>query len=507
MGSACDLRLAALALLAAASASAAEIRFDGAYDLRYNVNSNYLLDADNRLGQTGWAEHRLRLSPKIIEPGVIEIQTQFDIVSGLIAGQTAPSFGELGWSERSEKNGFKTRGFDFRYLFATLALPVGLVQVGQFPNHWGMGLVANSGECTDCVDFGELRFGDLVDGFLFATRPLTFLGPRSDLAKDVTMALSGQIIYRDRYASLVTRAGGGLAFNDVALQAVGALRWDVSELTRLGVYVARRSQSYAVDQGNLHAWVFDGYLRTEIPLPRWQSSVRLEAEGAEIYGGTTHAANLNSGSVRIAQQGLAARGTFVQSGLEAELELGYMSGDQNPFDASGTGFSANRDFKVGMVLWDEVMLFQTQNGARRLGDPALTGRPPPGLDLLPTQGAVTNAAYLNPKVRFTAPVPGGSLRAVLGVLFTRAPEPVADPYQSFLASAPRNAFGVAAGQSYGTEFDAGVTFRAPFGQTRKLGLELGAQYGVLLPGDVFQRSDGRAMGPVHALRFHSNFYF
>src|SRR5205085_2852821 len=142
-----------------------------AYQLGFHLNSNYQLDPDQRLGQTAWGEHRLRLTPKIVQPEVIEIQAQFDVVSGLFAGDRTPAFGELGWTERSERNGVRARGFDFRYLFAALRLPVGVLQLGQMPNQWGMGLIANSGEFMDGVDFGEMRFGDIVDGFLFGTRP------------------------------------------------------------------------------------------------------------------------------------------------------------------------------------------------------------------------------------------------------------------------------------------------------------------------------------------------
>ena len=494
-------------LLVSTAAPAAEVRFDGAYQLRLNFNSNYLLDPDQRLGQTGYAEHRLRLTPKIVEQERIELQAQFDVVSGLFAGDLAPSFGELGWTERSQQNGVKARGFDFRYLFATIRLPVGLLQFGQMPNHWGMGLVANSGEGMDATDFGDLRFGDIVDGFLFGTRPLTFLGPRSVLATQVVAGIAGHVIYRDRYASLVTRSGSGLAFADVALQGVFFTRWEPSELTRVGFYAARRSQSYANDAGNLHVWVFDVHARTEIVLPSIASSLRLEAEGAEIYGGTSHLANLNSESARVAQQGLVVRATVTRNEFEVELEGGYASGDSNPFDDAATGFQANRDYKVGLVLWDEVMLFQTQNGARRLGDPNLSGRPGGAVDLIPTEGAVTNALYLNPRVRFKPGLFDGRLRAVAGVLFTRAPQPVADAYQSYLASTPRNVFGAAAGKSYGTEVDLGLTWRMSFTQDRQVGLEVGGQYGVLFPGDVFTRADGSALGPIHAFKFRSTLFF
>jgi len=506
---ACGVRLAVVAMAMGGGARAAEVRFDGAYQLRLAFNSNLTLDdAATRLGQTGWAEHRLRLTPKIVEAEKIEIQAQFDVVSGLIAGDLAPGFGQFGWTERAERNGVRARGFDFRYAFAALRLPVGILQIGQMPNHWGMGLVSNNGEFMDSLDFGDLRFGDIVDGFLFGTKPFAFLGPRSELGNQIVMAVAGQIVYRDRFASLVVRDGGGLAWGDLALQAVGVLRWEPSESTRVGFYAARRVQSYAADAGNLHVWVFDAHARTEIQLPSIASSIRLEIEGAEVYGGTSHAANLNSlGEVRVAQQGLAARATFNRGSFEGELEVGYASGDENPFDGAATGFISSRDYKVGLVLWDEVMLFQTQNGARRLGDPNLVGRPPPGVDLFPTQGSITNALYLNPRLRWRQPLGSGSLRAVAGLLWTRAPKPVVDPYQSFLASAPRNAFGMPGGQSYGTELDLALSWRVPLSESRKVGLDLGAQWGVLLPGDVFTRADGSIMPAAHAFKLRTTLFF
>src|SRR5438067_4222921 len=53
--------LAAAAAIAAPPALAADVRVDGSYRLRLNLNSNYLLDPSTTLGQTAWAEHRLRL--------------------------------------------------------------------------------------------------------------------------------------------------------------------------------------------------------------------------------------------------------------------------------------------------------------------------------------------------------------------------------------------------------------------------------------------------------------
>ena len=369
-----------------------------------------------------------------------------------------------------------------------------------------MGLVANSGNEEDAPDFGDVRFGDISERVLFATRPLIPLfGPRG-FASEIVVAAGLDLVYRDRYASLIQRNGGGLELGDTAWQGIASAVWAPEEASRVGFYVVRRVQQFAKDAGNLHLWIFDGTARTTQIFPGQDLQVMLEGELAAITGGTSHATNLNApSSVRLAQQGFAARVRFSLPQLEAELEVGYASGDSNPFDGTSGGFSFNRDFKVGLVLWDEVVLFQTQNAAARLANPALAGRPTSGLDLVPTEGAVTNALYLKPTVRWRPALLGGKVRLVGSILWARAPEPVVDPYQALISSAPRNSYGAVAGQSYGIELDAGVSYREKV--FNKLGLELGAQYGVLFPGDVFAKPDGSTLGKVVAFKLRAGLQF
>lgn len=502
----------AAALSMASAALAQDVRVDGSYRLRVAGDTNLVLDdAGTRLNQQHWIEHRLRLTPKITEKAEdgtgIEIQAEFDVLSGLIGGQLAPPFQDLGFTERSKRNGFKAEGFDFRHLFAQLRLPVGLVQIGQMPSQWGMGLVANGGGDEEQPDFGDVRFGDIVERLLFATRPFGFLGPRSPIARHVSLALAADLVYRDRYATLLVRNGGGLQFQDTAYQGVGALIWDPVEGTRAGLYVARRVQSFALGGGDLHIWIFDGHLRTGGSVDGLGGAVlSLEAEAAQIYGGTSHAPNLAApGTSHISQRGAAARGGLARGPFELELEGGYASGDPNPLDADQTGFTFNRDFKVGLVLWDEVMLFQTQNAARRLADPALSGRPPGGIDLIPTEGAVANALYLKPTFRYHPALFGGTLRLTASLLLARAPELVVDPYQAFLTSAPTNSFGHAAGKNYGEELDLAAGYRVKL--AAPIGLETGAQLGVLFPGDAFDRKDGSRMPNAFAAKVRATLLF
>jgi hypothetical protein len=494
-------------LAGALPAAAADVRVDGSYRLRLAFETNYLLDGTGaRIGQQKWMEHRLRISPKIIEQDQIEVQASFDVLSGLVAGELAPTFQELGWQGRSNRDGAHASGFDFRHLFVKFRLPFGVFELGQMPADWGMGMLINGGNQDLAPDFGDVRFGDIVDRVLFATRPFGFLGPRSEIAQHVALALAADLVYRDRYAQLVSStATNGLRWGDVASQLVAALVWDPSEDTRAGLYVARRWQEYAAAGGSLHAWFVDLHARTLFPVEWLGGTVSLEAEAAGIFGNTTHAPNLSSLRTQVSQQGAVGRALISRGTLETELEAGYASGDANPFDDASTEFQFNRDFKVGLVLFDELLLFQTQNSARRLADPNLGARPPPGIDLLPTEGAVANALYLKPTLRWRPSLFGGRLRLVGSVLFAWAAQPYVDPYSTFVASTPLNPFGASPGRNYGTEIDGAISWRARL--RGKVGYELGAQAGRLFPGNAFLMADGSHLPPVNAVRFRATLMF
>jgi hypothetical protein len=165
----------------------------------------------------------------------------------------------------------------------------------------------------------------------------------------------------------------------------------------------------------------------------------------------------------------------------------------------------NRDYKVGLILFDEVLMFQSQNAARRLADPKLLGAPLPGLDLLPTEGAVTNALYLKPTLRWKPRVLGGTLRFVGSALFARAPQAVIDPYQALISSAPKNAFGHDAGRNYGVELDGAVGYHARI--SGAFGFETGVQLGYLIPGNAFTRLDGRRMPAAYGMKVRATFVF
>jgi hypothetical protein len=503
--------LAALCL--ALPAAATDVRFDGAYRLSFvDVNNLTLDNSGFATGQKTYLQHRLRLTPKIDDQNDngsgIEIQGSVDILSGIVSGDTAADFRGFGATGLSEQNGFSANGFNFRHLFAQIRFPTGVLQFGQMPADWGMGMLINGGNGENVSDFGDQNFGDIVDRVLFASRPFGGLfGPQSSLSRDLALAVAADVIYSDRYASLVVGNGGGLQWADTALEALGALIYDPGRDTRADLYISRRVQSYAHSAGDLHFWTFDFHFRHTDSFQKLGGMLlNVEGEVAQLYGGTTHAANFSgTGTTRISQQGAALRVLGAKNAFEGELEGGYASGDANPFDDQSNGFQMSRDYKVGLVLFDQVLLFQSQNAARRLSDPSLSGKPPQGLDLLPTEGAVTNALYLKPTIRWKPALGRGSFKIVASALFARAPQPYVDPYQTFVTSNALNSYARAAGQNYGIELDGAVGYTAKLMDL--MGLEASIQGGYLLPGDAFTQQNGQRMPGQKAIRLRATFTF
>src|SRR5204863_515483 len=86
-------------------------------------------------------------------------------------------------------------------------------------------------------------------------------------------------------------------------------------------------------------------------------------------------------------QGWVAKLGLTSGPLTLELLGGYASGDGNPFDATVHNFSFNRDYKVGLILFDQVVAWQTAGIVRRATDANVVNYPSAGVDLLSTARA------------------------------------------------------------------------------------------------------------------------
>ncbi len=482
----------------------------GEYQARYEHLRSFPLDPSpttlqsfpwatgDSLGQTNFLYHWLRVTPRAQINDWLEVVGQLDVLTGVVAGDLAHDT-SADQTPRDSYDGFSN--VQPRWLYAQLNTNYGVFRVGQQPSYWGIGIVANDGDHPSL--FGDYRYGNIVERVLFATKP----GGRSS---EVSVAVMGDIVYRDNIAR-ITRG-------DHAAQGIAAVLWEHGP-NQLGLYGVYRHQSHDQTSGSdlfpysdsLNVGVLDVAGKIAMPVPGTDAFLFGVGEVATILG-TTNELRTNEQVVAGQTTDIRSYGGAVQLGVVhrahtdaggaakmdktygdvvGQVELGYASGDSDPTDGVEHRFTFDPNHKVGLLLFDEVMRFQTARAATAAADPNLANgsRPPPGIGLLPTNGGVAGAEYINP----TAIVrPRSWLDLKAGVVVAMATADVVDPYRLAIQGAYVNyRGGNPKRRDLGVEADVGTEGRLPLdlGVT----LTLGAQAGVLFPGGALADATGVTM--------------
>lgn len=353
---------------------------------------------------------------------------------------------------------------------------------------WGTGVLANDGAGTQQADgpqFGASRLGNIVLRAGWAARP--FATASSPFWRTLAVFVAADAIVRDDNASWLD---GDSAFAGV----LGFRAQDDHHV--LGLLLSGRSQRDRADPyrpgdaSETRVVVVDAHGRTSQSIGTNQ---RLTAEGevALILGSTTRPFNdatFRDGA-RVQQLGALARLRWDHDvhHLSAHLEAGYASGDNDPRDASARQFSMHTDHNVGLLLFERVLPAVSARSVDRLADGQLVASTPPSARFAINPGAVQNAVYLHPVVRWR---PVSQLDLRLGWLLAAAAADVTDPYQSAVhggfATTPGGA--VRGGGIYGQEVDARVSWTQPL--PGAIALRVGAEGGVFVPGSVFAGMPG-----------------
>lgn len=144
---------------------------------RMNLDNNVLLEDDSVSprypSQPGGKKKtittsnmRLRLEPRINVSDQIQIVTTFDLLDNVVLGSSAEGYGTGGGSDDvlSGSQQPTVRGGNSRveavqlkrlYARATAMNEQLELRVGRMPDHWGLGMMTNSGDCLDC-DYGHV---------------------------------------------------------------------------------------------------------------------------------------------------------------------------------------------------------------------------------------------------------------------------------------------------------------------------------------------------------------
>ncbi len=485
----------------------------GEYQLRYQAQRSVLLAPtatridqnpgllEDSIGQNHFVNHWLRVSPRLVVQDKLQIVSQIDLITGLVVGQLTHDVGQ-DMTPRNENDGFSN--IQLRWLYAEAKLPVGVIRIGQQPNHWGMGILANDGNHPTL--FGDYRYGSISERVLFATKPG---GEKSDFV----VALAGDLVFRDQNASLVR--------GDEAFQGVLAAYYERGP-SQLGVFstlrrqrTSKQSLPYATYTEEIDAFAVDVFAKGAAPIPGNDAFLFGAVEAAAIFGSTnalrtqTQAKDGSKTTLRsyggAAILGVVHRakgctgdcrkvtpGSQIAFGdLVAQVELGYASGDADPYDATQKRFVFDPNHRIGLVLFDEVLRWQTARASTAAQDPLLTNaeRPTPGVDKLPSNGGVFGAMYVNPTF-VVRPRPWFDLKS--GMVIAQATADVVDPYRTATSGSYVNSRGGSPKpKDYGVELDLGFEGRVPL--ARDVTLALGAQGGILFPGNALADASGERL--------------
>jgi hypothetical protein len=458
------------------------------------------------LNQTHYAEQWFRLRPWLTVGDVFAVRANLDVTRAIILGESTRQV-ELSRDSRStDLSPFSHGIVDLRALYIEWTSRIGVLRAGHQQSHWGLGIVANDGDRAPV--FGDYRNGDIVERIAFATRPG---GARSSLV----VALAGDLVFRDRLASLalydvpvelgppplasatsVEQSTRRTLGGDWGWQAVLSAFYqdpacrDQCERKRVGAYAVYRGQTNRLGDA-LMAGFADIFARWEWPSPDGTAKVFAAVELALAAGHTTfvRSASQPNGHDVLQHGGAAQLGVEREGAFRVVLEGGYASGDAQPQDNAQQRFTFNPAHRVGLILFPEVLAWHTARSASISADPRVVGQPPRGAELLPSSGAVTNAAYFYPTATVNVTrwmdVRAGAVVAVSTSDFV-------DPVRSTIFGIAQNYRGGSPlARDLGLELDLGLHGR----NTLPGGVKFvwGAQGAVMFPGRAWDDGAGQPL--------------
>ena len=354
-----------------------------------------------------------------------------------------------------------------------LALSFGLMR-----SSWGMGMLSNPGDVqaiqSGASPFGFARSADRVVRALVATYPLGQGERAAEMVTQeppLTIALGADAVLEDDNADWL--------IGDRTWHALGALRGAYAGFLG-GLYGVHRRQRHA-EGGETALTLIDLYLRQE--LKNEDVRVWAEVEAAIAFGETSYAQNpLNPGPQSILSGGGLGRMGVNAFGFGLVLEAGYASGDDNPYDNERSGFTFDREHRVGLLMFREALREASAVSASNVGDPEYRASPPRGYEKMASAGALRGAIYVNPRVHYEV-IEGLTLMA--GYLHARSDGPYSDPFQSgLMGGASMGLQGTLQPDHFGDEIDLGVDYRVKLGL---FALNIRAEFAWFRPGDIFAR--------------------
>jgi|GEM_PF-1566469 len=461
------------------------VRFDGQVLFDYVLLGDFALDAAGTPSdRSEWGHTRAVFGLEWDVLPSMKMVTRAEALSGTAFGDLSSQGDAVGIHTFNGRRNttFGEAAILLREAYLDLDVVVGRLKVGRQGVHWGTGMLVNSG--LSDPDFGRAQRGNLADRLVFGTKPFALTAP-SPWMEDLTLFVALDSAVRDDNADQLR--------DDEAFGSVFGALVD-HRRTKFGFIVSYRQQDDRRDlrhptreRTQVEALTTDIYFRHFFTPPRAARETFMEAEVALISGHTDRPyleETFENGADILALGGLMRVGYQDEPNrLFAKLEAGFASGDNDGRDDVARSFRFNSDYQLGLILFDQVLPLMTARSADRVMDPGLVGKAPSGMRFTVNQGAVTNAWYLYPFVRYS---PLTDLELRLGYILAQGMADVVDLFQSATRAGYNTTVGgqMPGARMLGQEIDVGARYSLAIQESIKL--RLGVEGAVYLPGAAFE---------------------
>ncbi|MCP4448547.1 MAG: TIGR04551 family protein [Myxococcales bacterium] len=376
----------------ASPAEGSSVEIQGSFRTRGELLYNF--DLDRGLGENGrplfpvpagdpsaqaltGANLRLRTDLRFRGPGTgLSVVLRTDVLDNLTLGST-PSLRE-GTPAASPGQAPPFQALRVKRAYGEAVLPIGVLSVGRQGSHWGLGMVANGGDCEGC-DGGDaadrLAFVTPLVGHIFALAyDISSTGP---LAADTSASRSIDMEPTDdvqnitfafmHYHSELARERRGLAGRTtIEYGAYVSHRWQDNDIP--GDYLGGAEVgSEAVMQRGFTATASDVWFRLST------RNLRIEGEAAYLRANVEQSSLVPGvefyDAATSSQLGAAIESELTLPGVSVGLDGGFASGDPSPgfgaqasdpqanppFDSRVDNFRFHTDYRVDRILFREII--------------------------------------------------------------------------------------------------------------------------------------------------------
>lgn len=334
---------------------------------------------------------RLRTDVNIYAPGGgFAVKTRIDVLDNVALGSTPE-----GMPAASTTQTPPSQAFRIKRAYAEVLTPFGLLGAGRMGSQWGLGMLANGGDCADC-DSGDaadrIAFVTPLAGFIWAIAyDFSAVGPQtqqnsnarpvdlepSDDVQSVTFAI---LKWRNDLARERRRKAGKTT---VEYGAYGSHRWQSRDIPASYLSTA---EPVPLTRGevmtrNYAATAVDGWFRIIFPAFRLEAEaayLKARVEQASLIPGVLFNEPVTSNQFGAA---LESEAGDPDGAFGIGVDLGYASGDDAygfgafpgesakaaqrgdldgpqanpPYDRTADNFRFHPDYRIDRILFREII--------------------------------------------------------------------------------------------------------------------------------------------------------